>query len=171
MMFAARVQLSPNPSLVLARSRRSGCFPAEPYPPLRSLEVYPERAMICNYGTKKRLTFAALSDMCVIWRGSPPFFLSVAASPRVASVRFFQHGDGADHLRASSPIDVFRVEMSLQTPGSLSEPELRAVDFAVGREHDSVIGGPVLELRFVNVHAAGTHSFKAHRFQFPQTAY
>src|ERR1700722_7159080 len=68
MMFAARVQLSPNPSLVLARSRRSGCFPAEPYPPLRSLEVYPERAMICNYGTKKRLTFAALSDMCINWQ-------------------------------------------------------------------------------------------------------
>jgi hypothetical protein len=45
------------------RSRRSACFPAEAYPPLRSLVVYPQRQS-CATGERKRpLTIAALSDM------------------------------------------------------------------------------------------------------------
>jgi hypothetical protein len=57
------LSVAPNPSLVLARSRRSACFPAEAYPPLRSPVVYPQSAVLCNGSRKKGLIIAALSDM------------------------------------------------------------------------------------------------------------
>src|SRR5438094_9933069 len=60
---------SSNPSLLWPRSRRSVCFPAETYPPLRSLKVYSQMAEEFNRGTKKSLTFAALSDkkLCFVF--------------------------------------------------------------------------------------------------------
>jgi hypothetical protein len=55
--------LKVSPSLVWPRSRRSGCFPASPYPPLRPLVVYSQMTEEFNGGTKKSLIVAALSDM------------------------------------------------------------------------------------------------------------
>src|ERR1700684_1834344 len=45
------------------RSRRSGCVPAEPYPPPRSLEEYSREPSNAITKRKKQLTFAALADM------------------------------------------------------------------------------------------------------------
>ena len=45
------------------RSRRSGCFPAEPYSPLRSLVVYLNGNVQLKKNQKWGLTSAALSDM------------------------------------------------------------------------------------------------------------
>ena len=51
--------------------RRSGCVPAEPYPPLRPLVVYSEGGFSTMPERKNHLTGAALSDMRLIvacWR-------------------------------------------------------------------------------------------------------
>src|ERR1700686_5409073 len=45
------------------RSRRSACFPAEAYPPLRPLKVYPQQECNVTVERKKSLNVAALSDM------------------------------------------------------------------------------------------------------------
>src|SRR6478736_5368575 len=45
------------------RSRRSGCLPAEPYPPLRPVVVYPQGRHCAMVEGKNSLTFSALSDM------------------------------------------------------------------------------------------------------------
>src|ERR1700733_6281441 len=37
------------------RNRRSGCIPAEPYPPLRPLVVYPQQQIYVNEREKKEL--------------------------------------------------------------------------------------------------------------------
>jgi len=48
------------------RSRRSGCFPAEPYLSLRPLVVYPQGCRYAMVERKKDLIIAALSDMADI---------------------------------------------------------------------------------------------------------
>ena len=45
------------------RSRRSACFPAEAYPPLRPLVVYPQQQSCATVERKKSLIISALSDM------------------------------------------------------------------------------------------------------------
>ena len=53
--FVAGAQLNskPAPAWSWPRSRRSGCFPAEPYPPLRPLVVYPVPAMLHKMEQKR----------------------------------------------------------------------------------------------------------------------
>ena len=45
------------------RSRRSACFPAEAYPPLRPLVVYPQQQFCATVERKKSLIISALSGM------------------------------------------------------------------------------------------------------------
>ena len=58
-------RLFSNPSLVWPRSRRSVCFPAEAYPPLRSPAVYLHELLCAMAERKKSLILAALSDMVI----------------------------------------------------------------------------------------------------------
>jgi hypothetical protein len=62
--FAAGAQLIyRTPAWFRPRSRRSACFPAEAYPPPRSLVVYLELQFRATDERKKSLIIAALSDM------------------------------------------------------------------------------------------------------------
>ena len=62
--FAARVQLSPNPSLVLAPESTLRLLPSTALSFAPAACSVSARALLCNGGTKKDLIIAALSDMC-----------------------------------------------------------------------------------------------------------
>ena len=63
LIFNAGARLLRAPDLVWPRSRRSVCFAAEAYPPLRSKGVYLYELLYAMTDRKKSLNVAALLDM------------------------------------------------------------------------------------------------------------
>lgn len=92
------------------RSRRSGCFPAEPYSPLRSLVVYLNGNVQLKKNQKWGLTSAALSDMDINTRHADPS-ASVLETGLVDVIQ-----DDANVLK--DPIDL--AELPQDTPSGIS---------------------------------------------------